>query len=254
MEDLLVKYVRNECSPEEEQWVIGWLQNPHNEAHLRGLMRRQWNNPVVSDPGSPNWQRMWLDISRQTKHIPTEPETPLYRTVWHQILRIAIWVVCIIVLGLGIRYLRQAQLPADATHYSGDEPRVKVSLPDQSAVFLKKHSSVRVSSDWSGPNREIWVNGEAVVIVARQPIGFRFQIHTANHVVTEARDARVYVSRKKQNVQVVVERGRANFILHYAGLLGQTKEYALHPGDMAEYNEKSTQLVRRHVNPAAYTD
>jgi ferric-dicitrate binding protein FerR (iron transport regulator) len=253
MEDLLLKYVRNECSPEEEQWVIGWLQNPANEAHLRGLMRKQWNNPCVTDIDSPDWQRMWLGISQQTKHIPTEPELPLYRTVWHQVIRIVIWVTCIIALGFSIRLLRQAQLPADAIYQSGDKPYRRVSLPDKSAVILKKNSSVKVSSDWSGPNREIWLNGEAVVLVTRQPLGFRLQIHTGDHVVTEVKEARVYVNRKKQTIQVIVEQGKANFILQYSGLWGKMKEYELHQGEMAEYNEKSTQLIRRHVDPSAYT-
>ncbi|MFD1144025.1 FecR family protein [Larkinella insperata] len=253
MEDLLVKYVRNECNREEEQWVIGWLQNPDNEAYLRGLMRKQWNNPCVTDVDSPNWQRMWLDISQQTKHVPTEPELPLYRTVWQQVIRIAIWVTCIIALGFSIRLLRQAQLPADAVYQSGDKPYRHILLPDKSAVILRKNSTVKVSSDWSGPNRKIWLNGEAVVLVARQPLGFRLQIHTGNHVVTETQEARVYVNRKKQSSQVIVEEGTVNFILQKSGLLDKMKEYKLERGDMAEYNEGSTQLIRRHVKPSAYT-
>ncbi|GAB3321762.1 hypothetical protein GCM10027299_16700 [Larkinella ripae] len=253
MEDLLVKYVRNECSPEEEQWVIGWLQNPDNESHLRGLMRKQWSNPAVSGLESPDWQRMWAGIARQTKNVPAEPEPPLYRTIGQQVLRIIIWISCIVALGLSIRLLRQAQLPADVIYQSGSEQYMRVDLPDRSAVILNKNSSVKVSSDWSGPNRNIWVEGEALVVVNQQPIGFRLLVHTADHVVTEARKARLYVSEQNKKVRVVVEKGQINFIVHPAGLLGEMKKYALQQGGMAEYNEKSTQLIRRNVDPSLYT-
>jgi ferric-dicitrate binding protein FerR (iron transport regulator) len=253
MEELLVKYVRNECSPEEEQWVIGWLQNPDNESHLRGLMRKQWSNPSVSGIESPDWQRIWMGIARQTKDLPAEPEPPLYRTVWRQIARIAIWIGCIIIFGLSARYLRQAQLPADVIYQSGTDQYMRVELTDHSAVILNKNSTLKVSSDWSGPNRHIWLEGEAVVIVAQQPIGFRLLIHTADHVVTETQKARVYVDRHDKKIQVVVEQGLANFIIHYSGILGEMKKYPLQRGGMAEYNEKSTQLIRRHVNPSIYT-
>ncbi|MGV3557706.1 MAG: FecR domain-containing protein [Larkinella arboricola] len=253
MEDLLVKYVRNECNPEEKQWVISWLQNPDNEAYLRGLMRRQWNNPCVTAVDSPDWQRMWAGISEQTKHLPDEPEPPLYRTVWQRVIRIIIWVMCIITLGFSVRLLRQAQLPADAIYQAGDKPYKRVPLPDKSTVILKKNSSVRVSSDWSGPNRQIWLNGEAVVLVAKQPLSFRLQIHTGNHVVTETEEGRVYVNRKEESTQVIVEQGKANFILQDEGLLGKIKAYELKQGEMAEYNEKSTQLIRRHSNLSAYS-
>ncbi|GAB3267070.1 hypothetical protein GCM10027347_35520 [Larkinella harenae] len=254
MEDLLDKYVRNECSPEEEQWVIGWLQNPNNESHLRGLMRKQWHNPSVVGTEPPDWQRMWTGITRQTKDLPNDPEIPLYRTIWHQVIRIAIWVSCIIVLGLSIRLLRQTQLPADVIYQSGNDQHMRVDLPDRSFIILNKNSSVRVSSDWSGPNRNIWLEGEAVVNVAQQPIGFRLLVHTADHVVTEAQKAKVYVKRNNSRVRVVVEQGLANFIVHYSGLLGEMKKYALQQGGMAEYDEESTQLIRRHVAPSMYTN
>lgn len=253
MEDLLDKYVRNECSPEEEQWVIGWLQNPDNESHLRGLMRKQWNNPSETGIEPPDWQNMWAGIARQTRDLPIEMDPPLYRTIWRQIVRIAIWISCIIALGLSIRLLRQAQLPADVIYQSGAEQYMRVDLPDHSAVILNKNSSVRVSSDWSGPNRSIWLEGEAVVVVEQQPIGFRLMIHTADHVVTEAQKARIYVDRHNQKTRVVVEQGVANFMIHYSGLLGEMKKYALQRGGMAEYDEESTQLIRRHVNPLTYS-
>ncbi|GAB3932230.1 FecR family protein [Larkinella terrae] len=253
MEELLVKYVRNECSPEEEQWVIGWLQNPDNESRLRGLMRKQWSNPSVSGVESPDWQQMWLGITRQSKDLPAEPEPPLYRTVWRQIARIAVWIGCIIIFGLSIRFLREAQLPANVIYQSGADQYMRVELTDRSAVILNKNSKLIVSSDWSGPNRRIWLEGEAVVLVAEQPIGFRLSIHTADHVVTEAQKARIYVKNQNKKIRVVVEQGQANFIIYYAGMLGEMKKYALQPGGMAEYTEKSTQLIRRQVNPQAYT-
>ncbi|KAA9353716.1 FecR domain-containing protein [Larkinella humicola] len=253
MEELLVKYVRNECSPEEEQWVIGWLQNPDNESRLRGLMRKQWSNPSVSGVESPDWQQMWMGIARQTKDLPIESEPPLYRTVWRQIARIAIWIGCIIAFGLGIRFLREAQLPADVIYQSGADQSMRVELTDHSSVILNKNSTLTVSSDWSGPNRSIWLDGEAIVDVAEQPIGFRLLIHTADHVVTEAQKARIFVARKDKKVRVVVEQGLANFVIHYSGMLGEMKKYTLQRGGMAEYDEKSTQLIRRQVNPLTYT-
>ncbi|MFC5410448.1 FecR family protein [Larkinella bovis] len=256
MEELLEKYARNECSPEEEQWVVGWLQNPDNESYLRGLMRKQWNNPAVSVEPPPDWQRMWVGITRQTKDLPTEPDVPLYRTIWRQIVRIAVWIGCIIALGLSIRLLRQAQLPADIVYQSGAEQYMRVDLPDQSTVLLNKNSSVRISSDWSGPNRNIWLEGEAVVIVSKQPLGFRLLIHSnapTDRVITETQQARVYVNYQKQKNQVVVEQGKVNFTVDHSGLLGEMRKYPLQPGDMAEYDEKSTQLIRRHVNSSAYT-
>ncbi|GAB3896424.1 hypothetical protein GCM10028803_14000 [Larkinella knui] len=253
MEELLVKYTRNECSPEEEQWVIGWLQNPDNESRLRGLMRKQWSNPSVSGVESPDWQRIWLDISRQTKDLPAEPEPPLYRTVWRQIARIAIWVGCIIAFGLTIRFLRQANLPADVIYQSAVDQSMRVELTDHSTVILNKNSTLKVSSDWSGPNRSIWLNGEALITVAEQPNGFRFLIYTADHVVTEVQKARLYVGRHNKKNRVVVEQGLASFIIHYSDMLGEMKKYNLQQGEMAEYDEKSTQLIRRQVNPFTYT-
>ncbi|MGA0556260.1 FecR domain-containing protein [Larkinella sp. VNQ87] len=253
MDELLVKYVRNECSPEEAQWVVRWLQNPDNEAHLRGLMRKQWSNPSITGIETPDWQRMWHGIARQTKDLPIEAEPPLYHTIGRQVLRIAIWVGCLIALGLGIRFLRQTQLPADVIYQSGSEQAMRAELADRSTVLLNKNASVRVSADWSGPNRNIWVDGEAVIEVSPQPIGFRLQIHVGDHVVIEAQKARIYVNNRDKKVEVLVEEGQANFLVYYSRLLGDTKKYTLQPGDMVEYDERSTQLIRRHVNPTPYT-
>ncbi|WP_128545710.1 hypothetical protein [Larkinella soli] len=250
MDELLAKYVRNECSEEERQWVIGWLQNPANESQLRSLMRKQWNAPPNLAGDAPDWQRMWVGVARQTKDLPAETEPSIYRTVWQQVVRIAIWISCIIALGLGIRVLRQSQLPPDIIYQSGEERSMTVELTGATAI-LNKNSVLRVSSDWAGPNRNVWLDGEGLITVNPQPAGYQMLIHITDQVLLETRGATLFVSRKDGRIQAVVQKGKANFIVQYL-TMSDIQRLRLKPGDMADYNESNEQLAKRQVNPAHY--
>ena len=43
-EDLLIKYLNNQCSPEELEVVLHWIENESDNTSSRELIKKDWND------------------------------------------------------------------------------------------------------------------------------------------------------------------------------------------------------------------
>jgi len=248
MEKLLTKYVQNECSLDEEQKVIDWLQNPTNETRLRSALWRQWNKPVPPARQTPDWQELWSSITEQTAGLAAEPS--ISRLISNQLIRIGIWLSCIIAVGMGFRMLRHIQTLTDVVYQTTIGQHMDVKLPNESGVTLGATSSLEVSSDWSGPHCNVWLKGQGFFATNKQPTHSRLLVHTSDHFILETKDAAFTVSYQSGKTQVTVKQGVV-YALKIC-LFGSEQRIMLKAGDWLEYDEIKSKLVRRRTQPAHF--
>jgi|GEM_PF-6349533 len=247
MEDLLDKYYRNECTPEEQQEVINYLQNPANELQLRGWMWQQWQTGPSLGNRVPDWQELWSTIEQQADTQAIAAPTRRQRIqVW--LAKAVIWLGFILALGFSIRFIYQWQMPTELVYQTTNGQPLLVTLPNQSTIQLSKVASLRYSPGLlSQKGLSVWLEGDGLVQVGRQPAGKSLTIRTSDQVAIESTGGRFKVQQNGLQTEVILLEGTVTFQVNRQ-LFHKSLSFTLQPGDRIEYDESSNRLLRRRLS------
>ncbi|THU39183.1 DUF4974 domain-containing protein [Niastella caeni] len=205
---LLKRYVENDCSEEERKLVEQWYELLGDDEgvdptlppqEIKETLERLWpkiqhqtvlaeTGPAVSRPAKiiPVWVR-WLSaaviaggiISATWWLVANKDET-----VSHQVIA-------------GLNQVKNETLFNDTVH-----------LPDGSQVILEPKAIVRFSDHFSGPKREVYLEGNAFFKVTRNPKS-PFYVYS-NNIVTQVLGTSFFVKTNSltKNVEVAVQTGK----------------------------------------------
>lgn len=166
-------------------------------------------------------------------------------TTWR---RIAVAAAIFIAVVSGIT-LYMTQTPEFVTVHTTYNERKRLILPDQSAVTLNAHSTLRYASKWNTEeNREVWLQGEAFFEVTKSPTSEKFLVHTENLNV-EVLGTTFNVLNRRGKTQVVLNTGRVRLTSDDA----KEKIITMEPGELAELSKGQDVFITRQVNPTLYT-
>ena len=175
--DLLTKYFRNSCSPEELAEVEEFLKQPDSSDLIRQVIDEQW-----ATFEAPKTEESVLDTYRQhfiTDRMPSSPKKikPFWQGEW---LKYA--AVLFLVMGIGYYMLLSDRSikPEAVAFLEYNNPlgqRSVLTLTDSTVVYLGAGSWIRLPQKFTGNTREITLEGEAFFQVKKDP-AHPFIIHT----------------------------------------------------------------------------
>lgn len=206
-QDLLDKYNRGDCTPEEEQLIHDWYDN----------IGQDGQKELASEEEAIIEERLWSRLR------PGGGEDRNRR--WLPLKRAAMITIPLLLIGLAGFYVRhyfphstqssytgKAAIPGRSVSrfYNDGKTERLVALEDGTRILLKPASEIIVRSNFNKQKREVQLKGEAFFHVRRDP-SRPFFVY-ANEVVTRVLGTsfRVSAYENDRDVTVAVKSGKVS--------------------------------------------
>ncbi|WP_161973495.1 FecR family protein [Arcticibacter tournemirensis] len=178
---LLERFLKNQCTRQELELVLNWLEKPGADEVLHEIMTETWKEDIESateESGSDLQMLQWKQrIRKLTKndagkrrhlHTKTTKKSKSF------LLRYAaVWVAVMIGIGAFWVFNSKKRGPLLVSMVEKHNPygqRSQFMLPDSSVVYLGAGSSLRFPEKFQGSTREISLQGEAFFEIAHNPV------------------------------------------------------------------------------------
>lgn len=226
--ELIDKFLRNACSPEEEQQVSEYLLNNQDDDNVQQLLQQSWNGQFHNSENDEGKKRLFdgimediMDAKAPTFGVDTKVhevvpanDTPNKLQIGSRWIKVA----AVILLAFGVSYIfysmnETIEVPteqlADIEKYNPSGQRSRVILRDGTTIFLNSESKIRYSDQEYGDKlREIYLEGEAYFEVAKNP-DVPFVVKTANLSTTALGTAfNVRAFKNENSTQISLAEGK----------------------------------------------
>jgi len=236
--NLLRKYLDDNCTPEEAQQLFNYFKTLPASA-FDDTMLRAWNK--LQQSTVPSFANRHNLAERVVRQIQVERKTPQARQPW---LRYAVAASLIFTTGLLVWWITRPQ-QVYRTNYGETKT---IMLPDSSVVTLNANSSLRYSYQKEQNIREVSLQGEAffqVKALSLNEVAVVFAVHTDNLEV-EVLGTAFNVLHRHGDTEVVLEEGKVK-------VSNESQELLLGPGERIALKEGETQLTKQVIELAPYT-
>ncbi len=248
---LIAAYLAGECSETEKRAVENWRKaSVDNEQEFERYQLLWEASQTDYEDFEPDMQRAWQRLNPEPLPVLGEKHQKTEWFTWPR--RIAAVFLVGLLLAASMYTYQLIQKPALVwveNHTLPGEQR-RLSLADGSVVWLNSNSKLRYPSSFTGPGREVFLEGEAFFEVVRD-VNNPFLIHTqqsTTKVLGTSFTVRSYVA--EETVAVVVVTGKVAFSA------GQTKQtVTLTPGEQGILRKKANyiqELVNQDPNFLAW--
>lgn len=158
-DDLLVKHLLGEASPDEEQMVQQWITVSEANRHHYDQLKLIWDESkklaATSNIDTDKAWRQFKERVAQKQDVVTKPKTiSLFAGRW---VRIAAMLV-LVVGGSLLYYINNSN---KLIVVQSAENTLTDTLPDGSVVILNKHSSISYRRGFGSDTRKVALTGEA---------------------------------------------------------------------------------------------
>lgn len=247
--DLLKKFARNECTPQELSLIRKYMQQPECRAALEEALDRQWEDFEAPAPDADTVKEWKAAFEQRYAVTITAPAKSRKGMRWLGYAAAA----CIIPL-LFISITRQQKKNKTSTvevairNIQNPKGRIAtITLPDSSIIQLGPGSRLQYPSIFSGNTREIVLEGEAFFEVARNPQQ-PFIVRTGDIYTRVLGTSFKIEALPGQPVLVAVATGRVSV----SRSISAKEELlaTLTPGKQAGYDPVSGTLVLKDLRPA----
>ncbi|MGK7394764.1 MAG: FecR family protein [Candidatus Cyclobacteriaceae bacterium M3_2C_046] len=244
-EELLKKFYKDQCTPEEVEQVRAWIIEGKHEEHTEKLLKKFWqrkNNPRSDDfiDYEGVWQRLitFIGADSPTKLIST-PKSVYYK-------------IAASVLIIGIASLAYFLLFDSYQVVSTQYGQIKnVTLPDGSIVKLNANTSLKYHSNFAEQTeRVVWLDGEAFFDVKHQEDNRKFMVRTVNMNI-EVVGTAFNVTQRKGRTKVILNSGRVK--LDMSNSSNKAKELWMNPGELVEFDQKDQVITKKKIDPEILT-
>ena len=203
-DDLLVKHLLGEASPEEEKAVNEWMNENATHREYYNQFKKIWDqSKAIAAESTVDVNKAW---QRFQNRFATQHESPKSlkrnRFSW---MRIAASVILVVGLGV-ITYFLVNQTPETKEMIAQSGQNILVdTLPDGSVITLNKKSTVTYPSKFKGNKRAIALKGEAFFNVT--PDKNKPFVISVNDVEVTVVGTSFNIKSENGNTEVVVETG-----------------------------------------------
>jgi ferric-dicitrate binding protein FerR (iron transport regulator) len=215
MDDLLVKYLLKEATPEESSLAENWIAaSPDHHRYYEGLKQVWQTSRQEGVTDSPDTQKAWRRFQREVittgnRTIPVQtirtPDMPS-RTVTMKRLFAAAAVLLVLITGGWLLYHQLRLSPGQLYSVISQDQIRTVTLSDGTVITLNKHSKLDYPIKFSSKNRTVGLQGEAFFNVAQQTD--RPFIVQVNNLTVTVLGTSFNIDEKHGSTEVIVETGR----------------------------------------------
>jgi len=228
MDELLLKYLLQESSEEEEKQVSYWLQqNEKNKQYFEQLKLIWEQSKNLESDRKVDVNAAWAQFEQKIKNIETPAKTSPKKKALFSLARMAAAVLLVGVVGLYF-YINNRPVVLLA-----QQSVRQATLPDQSVVTLNKHAVLRFPQSFNQKERKINLEGEAFFEVTKNKEK-PFEVEV-NGVLVKVLGTSFNIKSKHSATEIIVETGRVQVTAN-----GQTIE--LLPGQKVKVYKGSTDL------------
>lgn len=242
----LGKYITGKETREEHQELKSWTEaGSANKELFKKLTSHSEIATQLEQYDSVNTSRAWNKYQERIRQYKLEKS--LFR--W-RIAAILFFIIGIGgLIGNAIIDTSFEDTPSNFTTVSTiNGESSKITLPDQSTIWLNGGTSIQYSTDFSADNREISLDGEAYFQVAKNrklPFvvdcdGLKVRVLGTSFNVSNYAD--------DETISVVLEQGAVELSPEL-----KSQKYDLKPGEKADYNRKTQDLTIRKVDTYQFT-
>jgi ferric-dicitrate binding protein FerR (iron transport regulator) len=233
-DDLLVKYLLEEASPEEQKSVEAWIAASENNQLYFEQLRTIWERSktlravtTVSEDAA--WQRFQQRVQKKERR-------PMGG------LRIAASIMIIAALG-ALAYYMVKDKPVQQLTARAIERTLIDTLSDGSVITLNKNASLTYPSKFKGKSRAVALKGEAFFnVTANKEKPF---IITVNDVQVKVVGTSFNIKSTPDSIEVIVETGVVQ-------VLKGDKMVELHPGEKTVILQRATTLSKQKEEEKLY--
>jgi ferric-dicitrate binding protein FerR (iron transport regulator) len=215
MDDLLVKYLLKEATPEESSLAENWIAaSPDHHRYYEGLKQVWQTSRQEGVTDSPDTQEAWRRFQREVittgnRTIPVQtirtPDMPS-RTVTMKRLFAAAAVLLVLITGGWLLYHQLRLSPGQLYSVISQDQIRTVTLSDGTVITLNKHSKLDYPIKFSSKHRTVRLQGEAFFNVAQQTD--RPFIVQVNNLTVTVLGTSFNIDEKHGSTEVIVETGR----------------------------------------------
>jgi transmembrane sensor len=262
--DLLDRYFRGQCSPEEVEAIERWVEHSDSGRALLLSFRRVWEL-TGAIPEQFDAQAGWRAIRAKLPHrarvvVPMHwQRTQQVRKAPQLVWRAAVGIlVCTAVFGLwrwgpGARSIvaratgRASAAPRDFVTARGQ--RGMVMLTDGTQAWLNAASRLRIGTEYGVRGRDVYLDGEATFTVQHDTTK-PFRVHTANAIAEDVGTEFVVRAYSEDSATtVVVVTGAVNLLPRTRPAGGGVM---LTRGQLGEVDRRAFVTVKDDVDVDAY--
>lgn len=252
-EEILIKFLNNDCSEEEIGLIREWLKNEDGkiEKEFERILMASWNAMASDEDITSERRRLLFTIHQKIKQNKGGGISGAFFNRWFDsgyLLKIAASVVIAIsVAAFTLIYLTSGE---EEQIVESDQKLKKLTtspgqkkealLPDGTRVFLNSASSIEYSEDFTEKVREVKLSGEAFFEVAFEPER-PFRVITG-HMETTVLGTKFNVKENAQAVKVTLAEGKV-----LVGLAGKAERITLEPGQMATSGSLDQEITIERV-------
>jgi transmembrane sensor len=251
MEELIIKYLNKDLSPEEELRFKAWLQEDESN--------RQVFEHMVA-----NWLLNQKDLQASKKKIyqkiinsPTSRLNQNYNSLgnfWQTWLKVAAILLIALTSGLVILNFQQTEQPTELQvvtqieKYALPGQKLSITLPDGTVVKLNSDSRLRAPQQFTGKSRQVYLEGEAFFEVT-EDASRPFVVNTDNftiQVLGTSFNVSSYQQELKSSIAVVTGKVMVSRSSNAQEAISET----LTPDQMLVYSSKKRSWVKQNgFNP-----
>ncbi|HEX2608357.1 MAG TPA: FecR domain-containing protein [Flavisolibacter sp.] len=214
-DDLLVKYLLGEASPEETLAIEAWVrETDENRTYLEQLRSVWEQSKILASVSTVDEKAAWKRFEARIK-APQEA-SPIRSFSW---MRIAALFIIVAGLALVLYVVNQEPLPKQR-QVQAFEKVVKDTLPDGSVITLNKNASLTYPDRFAGDTRAVTLKGEAFFNIT--PDKNKPFIIQVNDVLVKVVGTSFNIRSLNGKTEVIVETGVVQVIR-------QHKQIELHP-------------------------
>jgi len=237
--ELLIKYLDKECSPEEQLNIQQWLrEKPENivffkEFRETWLITRSYNHEFT-----PDLDAAWLNVLGKIEQ--KELKKPKRDNSFKIYYRAAAIIFAVVSIYLSYTLLFEAPTGTYIELANQSQELQKIDLPDGSKVWLSKSSVIKYSKDFNSVGRDVILSGEAFFEVVKDPER-PFTVTGMKTVVKVLGTTFVYRSFvDENNDKLIVNTGKVSFTEKE----NSSNNVTVESGYIADFN-KSTRVIEK---------
>lgn len=259
--EIIDKFLRNECSQEEEQEVYEYFLNS-NEESIEKVSKSVWDNSKVNSEVEPGKSRLFQEILSDIKNDNEVPVIAMDQNVIYSnestqrragVSKKWLSVAAVFLIALGISYTlfdlnppkeNSVVVASDIEKINSSGHRSKIVMRDGTKIFLNAESKISYSDEKYGTElREIYLEGEAYFEVAKNA-NLPFIVNTKKLSTTALGTAfNVRAFDDETSSQISLAEGSVSVSSLEGGKYNQAQKMILLPDEEAQLNDGN--LIKR---------
>jgi transmembrane sensor len=240
IENLFEKYLKGQASHDETRKVLKWLKSEAGQQYASERMDRDFNDldsekMLLGDEPNPDKMLANIFYQPETSATPAKKHGKLF-------LKIAASIALLTLASLAWLYYPTQQI----TYTTAYGEKKQIILPDNSVVTLNGNSTLRLDKKWrKNEKRNVWLTGEAFFDVIHTTNHNLFTVHTSDNFSIQVLGTEFNVLNRHDATKVELEEGRISLAI--ASQNGPSSSVVLKPGEVVEFDQRSSYLVKKET-------